>query len=145
MPRTSKNTRTIRYLESKAKGYKSDAEGLRYELEVANYFSDLNWNIKRREKKYGYEYDIYGERGDIFTEYLIAECKSSPKVSAKDITRFMNKVDVFDKKCSGILLIKPSIYAYLCHKKGAVVDKDAASVAKTHTPSIEFKSIGKLK
>lgn len=142
----SGHTRRIKRLERQARGAKADAKGLRYEQTVANHFTRLGWkNLEFRKRKYGYEYDILGKREETLTEppeYLVVECKGQGRVSAKDVVRFIKKVDVFYKHLPeiGILFItKPPIYAYICYSGER--DEEAADVAKAHKPSIKFKKL----
>lgn len=138
---TKKVTRTKR-LERQARGAKADAAGLRYEQLVSNYFSRSGWKLSFRKKKYGYEYDIYGEREELLSgpEYLLVECKDKARVSAKDVVRFISKVDTFYKHLPQLLLFaKPAVHAYLCYSGS--VDNDAANVAKSHKPPIKLKKM----
>jgi len=122
-------------LEKKLLGAKSDSVGLRYEQTVANYFTSKGWSPRIRVRKYGYEYDLYAEKADMVgIEYLVVECKCTGKVSAKDVVRFINKVDVLYKHLPEILFDKPPLYAYLCYAEE--IDKDASAVAKSHRPSV---------
>jgi len=127
-------------LEKKLLGAKSDAIGLRYEQTVANYFTRKGWSPRNRVRKYGYEYDLYAEKSEMFgTEYLVVECKCKGKVSAKDVVRFINKVDSVYKHLPEILFNKPPLYAYLCYSEE--IDKDASAVAKSHKPSVKLLKI----
>jgi len=143
----SKKTSTRRptkqeYIEKQLGGAKSDAAGLRYEQNVLNYFSTKGWqNLQIRKKKYGYEYDIYGQYEPFMgtIKYLLAECKTGERVSAKDIVRFMAKVDVFCRHIPVGLFLKPDVQVYLCHR--GIIDPDAEKVAKAHKPSIKFKKM----
>ena len=138
---TTRHIKKTKRLERQARGAQADAKGLRYEQTVANYFSRQGWKLEFRQRKYGYEYDIYARREEILSgpEYLVVECKDQVRVSAKDVVSFILKVDVFYKHLPEILFTKPPIYAYLCYS--GEIDKDAAAVAKTHKPSIKFKKL----
>jgi len=139
---TKKVTRAER-LERQAKGAKADAAGLRYEQLVFNYFSRSGWELRFRERKYGYEYDIYGKREELLSgpEYLLVECKGKGRVSAKDVVRFMTKVGTFYKHLPEGLFGRPPVHAYLCYRES--IDKDAANVAKSHKPPIKLKKVCK--
>lgn len=127
-------------LEKRLLGAKSDATGLRYEQTVANYFIRRGWSPRSRVRKYGYEYDLYAERSETFdVDYLVVECKCKGRVSAKDVVRFINKVDAVHKHLPEILFGKPPLYAYLCYTEE--VDKDASAVAKSHKPSVKLLRI----
>jgi hypothetical protein len=60
--------------------------------------------------------------------YLVVECKCTGKVSAKDIVRFINRVNAVYKHLPKIWGEKPPLYAYLCHSEA--VDEDASAMAK---------------
>ena len=147
MPQRKKAARIIKKdtstksLERQARGAKADASGLRYEQRVSNYFGRSGWKLTFRKIKHKYEYDIYGEREEDLgeREYLLIECKDKTRVSAHDVVRFINKVDIFYKRLPEFLGEKPKIYAYLCYS--ADIDKDAASLAKAHKPSIKLKQL----
>ena len=135
-----KSAATKAQLEKRLLGAKSDSVGLRYEQTVANYFTRKGWSPRHRVRKYGYEYDLYAEKSEMFgTEYLVVECKCKGKVSAKDVVRFINRVDAVYKHLPEILFDKPPLYAYLCYSEG--VDNDAAAVAKSHKPSVKLLKI----
>jgi hypothetical protein len=135
-----KASATKAHLERKLRGAKSDARGLRYEQTVANYFINKGWSPRHRIRKYGYEYDLYAEKSEIFsTKYLVVECKGKGRVSAKDVVRFIVKVDLVGKHLPEVMLAKPPLYAYLCYSED--VDQDAAAVAKRHKPSIKLLKI----
>ena len=52
--------------------------------------------------------DLYAEKSEMLdTEYLVVECKCKGKVSAKDIVRFINKVDSLYKNLPEILFKPP--------------------------------------
>ncbi len=131
---------TKAHLERKLRGAKSDARGLRYEQAVANYFISKGWSPRYRVRKYGYEYDLYAEKSEIFsTEYLVVECKGKGRVSAKDVVHFIRKVDLVRKHLPEVMLAKPPLHAYLCYSED--VDQDAAAVAKSHKPSIKLLKV----
>jgi len=130
-----KASATKAQLEKKLLGAKSDSVGLRYEQTVANYFTHKGWSPRVRVRKYGYEYDLYAEKADmVSTEYLVVECKCTGKVSAKDVVRFIKKVDVLHRHLPEIFFDKPPLYVYLCYSEE--IDKDASAVAKSHRPSV---------
>jgi len=134
-----KSPTTKAQLEKRYRGAKSDAMGLRYEQTVANYFIQKGWNPRHRVSKYGYEYDLYAEKSEILSgdAYLVVECKCKGRVSAKDVVRFINRVDELRRHLPEVWFEKPPLYAYLCH--AGEVDKDASVVAKSH--SIKFLRI----
>jgi hypothetical protein len=135
-----KSVATKAQLEKKLLGAKSDAVGLRYEQAVANYFIRKGWSPRHRVRKYGYEYDLYAERSEAFdVDYLVVECKCKGKVSAKDIVRFINRVDAVYKHLPEQLFGEPPLYAYLCYSED--VDKDASALAKRNKPSIKLLKI----
>ena len=135
-----KSATTKARLEKRFLGAKSDAVGSRYEQTVANYFTSKGWSPRHRIHKYGYEYDLYAERSEILgVDYLVVECKCKGKVSAKDVVRFINKVDAVYKHLPEILFDKPPLYACLCYSEE--VDKDASAVAKSHKPSVKLLRI----
>lgn len=139
--RIAKSTSRVQHLERQARGAKADAKGLRYEQLVSNYFSRSGWKLSFRKMKHGFEYDIYGVREELLSgpEYLLVECKDKVRVSAKDIVRFIRKVDTFYKHLPEILFEKAPVHAYLCHN--GAVDEDAREVAKGRKPRIEFKKL----
>lgn len=142
MPRKSVPTKA--QLEKKLRGAKSDAVGLRYEQTVANYFTRRRWSLGHRVRKYGYEYDLYGEKSmdfDLDTAYLVVECKCKGRVSAKDIVRFINKVDAIYKHLPEIGFEKSPLHTYFCYSEE--VDKDASAVAKRNRPSVKLLKIGR--
>lgn len=51
-------------LQRQLRGAKADAQGLRYEQRIANYFAGKGWRPKVRFPKYGFEYDIYAMKTD---------------------------------------------------------------------------------
>ena len=124
-------------------GHKQDAQGLRYELRVANHFTKQGWSPQFRVIKYGYEFDLYAVKNDFLggSEHLVVECKDKELVSAKDIVRYIKKVDIIYKNLQGLLMIysKLPLHAYLCYS--GEVDEDAADVVKTHKPSIKLLKI----
>lgn len=135
-----KSAATKAQLAKRLLGAKSDAVGLRYEQTVANYFTRKGWSPRHRVRKYGYEYDLYAERSETFdVDYLVVECKCKGKVSAKDVVRFINKVDAIYKNLPERLFDKPPLYAYLCYSEE--YDKDASAVAKRNKPSIKLLKI----
>lgn len=135
-----KLTDTKAQLKKRLLGAKSDSSGLRYEQIVSNYFIKKGWSPRNRVRKYGYEYDLYAEKSEMFeTEYLVVECKCKDRVSAKDVVRFINKVDLVYRHLPEILMNKPPLYAYLCYS--GEVDKDASAVAKSHKPSVRLLKI----
>ena len=137
-----KSTPTKAQLEKKLRGAKSDAVGLRYEQTVANYFTHRGWSLRHRLRKYGYEYDLYGEKSVDFgldTAYLVVECKCKGRVSAKDAVRFINRVDAVYRHLPEIGLEKSPLHAYFCYSEE--VDKDASAVAKRNRPSIRLLKI----
>jgi hypothetical protein len=142
-PALKKSAATKAQLEKKYRGAKSDATGLRYEQTVANYFIGKGWNPRHRVSKHGYEYDLYAKKSEILSgdAYLVVECKCKGRVSAKDVVRFINKVDTVYRHLPEILLNKPPLHAYLCYSEA--VDEDAAAVAKSHRPSVKLLRIGR--
>ena len=55
-------------------GYKSQLKGLRFEQNVMNYYSKNGWRrIQGRFRKYGMEFDIYGEKEDECRMFLVSE------------------------------------------------------------------------
>jgi len=135
-----KSVATKAQLEKRLLGAKSDAVGLRYEQTVANYFIRKGWNPRHRVRKYGYEYDLYAEMSEAFdVDYLVVECKCKGKVSAKDIVRFINRVDAVYKHLPEQLFDEPPLYAYLCYSEE--VDKDASALAKRNKPTIKLLKI----
>jgi hypothetical protein len=121
-------------------GSKSDAQGLRYEQNTANYFRNKGWNIKERYKKYGYEYDIYGTKdttgvGDY--RYLIVECKDKARVTAKDVLHFIAKTHIFAKHIDeDIADSSIPLDPYLCYT--GEIDKDATIASRSSKPHIKL-------
>jgi hypothetical protein len=139
---TGKKPRTTKaQLEKSLRGAKSDALGLRYEQAVANYFMGRGWRPKHRVHKYGYEYDFLARRSSYLEgdEYLVVECKCRGEVSAKDVMRFGNKVDVVYRHLPSVLFEKPTLYAYLCYSES--VDGDASAWAKRSKRSVSLLKI----
>lgn len=125
--------------KKKRRGIMSNVTGLLFEQRVANYFVDKGWSPKARIRKYGYEYDLYAVKSDILsTEYLVVECKCKGRVSAKDVVRFIRKVDTLYANLPEFIY-KPPLHAYLCHTDK--VDPDAEAVAKSHKPSVKLLKI----
>ncbi len=124
----------IKKLEQRLKGHKSDAEGLRYEQSILNYFARQGWNnFEWRKKLFGYEFDLYGEISGIFSiKYLLVECKNKQKVSAADVVRFIMKVNSFYKR-------RPDVEAYFCYSED--IDRNALAASKGNNPPITFKKI----
>jgi len=136
----SKAGATKAQLEKRLRGVQSDSTGLRYEQKVGNYFARKGWSTRYRIKKYGYEYDLYAEKDDMVgTDYLVVECKCKARVSAKDVLRFLRKVDAVYRHLPEWGLEKPPLHAYLCYSEE--IDKDASAVARSHMPSVKLIKI----
>jgi len=130
--------RTEEHLRRQIRGHAGDAKGLRFEQHVANHFSKQGWEITLRKRMAGGEIDIYGERKKLLslTEYLLVECKDKERVSAKDVTHFVKKVQTFYKHLPEVFLSgKPPVKAILAYT--GEVDKDAKKVE--YEPKIELK------
>lgn len=127
--------------DPRSRGLESNITGLIFEQKVANYFVDKGWSPKSRVTKHSFNYDLYAEKRDFIglgTEYLVVECKKKGLVSAKDVVRFIRKVNVLYENLPD-LFGKPPLHAYLCYTDK--VDNDAAAVAKRNEPSIELLQI----
>lgn len=129
--------------DSRSRGFESNITGLLFEQKVSNYFVDKGWSPKSRVTKHGFNYDLYAERRDFIglsAEYLVVECKKKGLVSAKDVVRFMRKVNVLYENLPDLIPFgKPPLHAYLCYTDE--IDNDAAAVAKKNKPSIVLLQI----
>ena len=132
-------------MENRLKGLGPVLSGRQYEDTVADYFIKRGWKPQIRFRKYNYEYDLYDKRGDDLSgdhEYLVVECKSGDRVSAKEVLRFINKVEKMYRHLPEIGFEKPKLRAYLCY--AGAIDKDAETMVKNHkNPSITLKPMAR--
>jgi hypothetical protein len=140
-PESKKETASIQKIQQQLQSEKANNSGMRFEITVANHFQSLGWTPRLRVEMLGYEYDLFAEyKSGWQTKYLVVECKNSGLVSAKDIVHFLVKVMKLAEKLLQASYSKPELYAYLCHTGD--VDEEAATVAKSHNPSVEMIKFG---
>ena len=135
------STKQSQKLVKVAKGHAADAKGLRFEQTVANYYSKQGWQLVFRKRISAGELDICGKRKkEVFEpeEHLLVECKAGERVSAKDVMKFIKKVNVYYRRLPEDLWDgKPPVRSVLAHKGN--VDADAKAAAKGIKPRIDFK------
>jgi hypothetical protein len=99
-------------------------KGYTFEQTVMSHFTRDKWVVTQRLEKYGFEYDLYGEKDNFFsTDYLLVECKDKQRVTSGDVNRFIRKVVEFHKRMQGGTLM-----SYLCYT--GEIDADAKYVAR---------------
>ena len=87
-------------------GLRAYMEGKEFERKVNNYFARQGYSCRLNVRKRYVEYDIIGyaeERRFLRTKvyWLLAECKNVPKVTVKDLDKFIGKFERFRRKHEG--------------------------------------------
>ena len=87
-------------------GLRAYMDGREFERKISNYFARQGYSCRLNVRKRYVEYDIIGyaeERGFLRTKvyWLLAECKNVPKVTVKDLDKFIGKFERFRRKHEG--------------------------------------------
>ena len=107
-----------------ARGHAADAKGLRFEIEVSNYYAKEGWELEGRHKFEGFEIDILGKHEVVGGENcLIVECKDKANVTAAEVLRFMRKASAFRQAMPSLFGMRDELTAVIAHTGS--VSKDA--------------------
>lgn len=138
MPNSKPARKTSSASKMSARGHAADAKGLRFELEVSNYYAKQGWELEGRHKFEGFEIDLLGKKEVVGgKDCLIVECKDKANVTAAEVLRFMRKASAYRQSMPALFGLRDQLDAIIAHT--GTVSKDAVEAAKTHDPPIVFR------